>query len=483
MKRILMCLLLFSSQLFGQEIYLPHEVETTAEPVGGASYLNQFIFANLKIPFRSAVNGLNTRMYVKGTVEPDGSMSQLEISKGIDSLFDKEAIRVLSLYKAWKPATLKGVKVRQSMVYPIVFRVPAKTNFDSTRFAFIDYFDDQFKPVTNVGPYEYRSVLPVDKNGYVNQDVVFEQLKNKKWKSVVTIPFQKKEIWYKSGSLENGVDSVRAYQISARDENNASFASEATFQMNNKLLAITEYNSQGKASLNQEYDLNGMLRKTNTISENSEMEVRWYPNGQMQSVIERNQAIKAGDISETRYIGMWEYDGTQRLKNGEGYWKSVSSEWNNKTFIEEGNVIEGRKNGVWKGKLSDSTLVYQEKYELGIFKEGFSMINGEKMAYDEPTKQPHFKGGLNEFYRFLGTNIRYPMEAARRGVKGRVYLSFVVCEDGSLCDYKVEKSAGRDFDTEALRVVKKMSGLWEPGAVRGKNVKVKYNLPINFQLQ
>ena len=97
MKRILMCLLLLSSQLFGQEIYLPHEVETTAEPVGGVSYINQFIFANLKIPFRSAVNGLNTRMYVKGIVEPDGSMSQLEISKGIDSLFDKEAIRVLSL--------------------------------------------------------------------------------------------------------------------------------------------------------------------------------------------------------------------------------------------------------------------------------------------------------------------------------------------------------------------------------------------------
>lgn len=469
-----------SSPILGQKIYLPHEIETVAEPTGGVAFLNQFIISNVKVPFKSAINGLNTRVYVKGIVEPDGSMSQLEISKGIDSLFDQEAIRVLSLYKAWKPATLKGEKVRQSMVYPIVFKAPAKTNFDTTRFAFIDYFDDQFKPTANVGTYEYRSILPVDNNGYVSQDVVFEQLKNKKWKPVITIPFQKKEIWYKSAYL--GSDSIRAYRISATDENNASFASEATFQLNSKLLAITEYNSQGKASLHYEYDLNGMLRKANTISDISDMEIRWYANGQMQSVVEKNLVIKAGDISETRYISLWEQDGTQRLKNGDGYWKSTSSEGNVKKLVEEGNVVEGRKNGVWKGKLTDSTLVYQEVYDAGNFKEGFSIINGEKMVYDEPAKQPYFKGGLNEFYKFLGTNIRYPMDAARRGVKGRVHLSFVVCEDGSLCDYKVEKSAGREFDVEALRVVKKMNGLWEPGAIRGKNVKVKYNLPINFQI-
>ena len=483
MKEILLFLLFYSNPLFSQTIYLPHEIETAAEPIGGLSYLNQFIGSNLQIPFKSAVNGLNKKVFVKGIVEPDGGMSQLEIIRGIDSLCNQEAIRVLSLYKAWKPATIKGEKVRQTMVYPVSFRATANPAFDTIRFAFIDYFDDKFKPATDAGTFEYRSILPVDKNGYVSQDVVFEQFKGKKWKSIVTIPFVKKEIWHKSGYFENGIDSLRAYQLSARDENMASFASEATFQMDHKLLALTEYNSQGKASRSLEYDLSGMLRKTNIISDSNDTEIRWHSNGQIESVVEKTLVIKFGETSETRYISRWEKDGSQRLKDGDGYWKSIGTEWNGKKFIEEGNVVTGKKHGIWNGKLTDSTLIYQEIYELGIFKEGFSMINGEKIAYDEPTRQPYFKGGINEFYKFLGTNIRYPISAAKNGVKGRVFLSFVVCEDGSLCDYKVDKSAGRDLDTEALRVVKKMNGLWEPGAIRGNNVRVKYHLPINFEMQ
>ncbi|WP_221389721.1 energy transducer TonB [Dyadobacter sp. NIV53] len=482
MKGILIFLLLYSFPLFSQTVYLPHEIEMAAEPMGGLNYLNQFITSNLKIPFKSTVKGINKKVYVKGIVEPDGSMSQLEISRGIDSLCDQEAIRVLGLYKAWKPATVKGEKVRQTMVYPVSFRAQARPDFDSTELAFINYFDKQFKPATDAATYQYRHILPVDKNGYVNKDVVIEQLKNKKWKRMVTVPFLKKEIWHKTGYIENRMDSVRTYQISARDGNMASFAAEATFQLNGKLLALTDYNSEGKTSLIQEYDLKGMLRKTNTLSDSTDTEIRWHANGQIQSVVERTVVIKAGETSETHYINRWEQDGTQRIKNGDGHWESTGAELNGKTFIEEGNVVVGKKNGMWTGKFADSTLIYQEIYELGSFQEGFSMVNGEKIVYNEPVKQPHFKGGMAEFYKFLGTNIHYPMEAARNRVKGRVFLSFVVCEDGSLCDYKVDKSAGPDLDSEALRVVKKMNGMWEPGAVRGNKVRVKYNLPINFEV-
>jgi TonB family protein len=110
-------------------------------------------------------------------------------------------------------------------------------------------------------------------------------------------------------------------------------------------------------------------------------------------------------------------------------------------------------------------------------------VNGEKISYKNKALQPKFKGGLPEFYKFLGQNIKYPSEAARNRISGRVYLSFVVCEDGSLCDYEVVKGVRRDLDNEALRVVKSMSGKWEPGVMRGQKVRVKYNLPINFQLQ
>jgi TonB family protein len=75
------------------------------------------------------------------------------------------------------------------------------------------------------------------------------------------------------------------------------------------------------------------------------------------------------------------------------------------------------------------------------------------------------------------------MDAARLGVTGKVNLSFVVCEDGTMCEYKVESGVGFGIDDEALRVIKKMNGLWEPGSLRGKTVRVRYSVPINFQLK
>jgi TonB family protein len=95
---------------------------------------------------------------------------------------------------------------------------------------------------------------------------------------------------------------------------------------------------------------------------------------------------------------------------------------------------------------------------------------------------PQFKGGIKEFYKFLGTNIRYPMDAARLGVTGKVKLSFVVREDGTMGECKVDSGVGFGIDDEALRVVRKMNGLWEPGSLRGKTVGVRYTVPINFQL-
>ncbi len=124
MKRLLLIFVLIGYHAVSQTIYLPSDVESPALPSGGASMLNQFIASNLQIPFQSAVKGVKGKVFVKGVVEPDGRMSGLEIIKGIDSLCDKEAIRVMSLYKAWKPAILKGEKVRQTAVYHLSFESP-----------------------------------------------------------------------------------------------------------------------------------------------------------------------------------------------------------------------------------------------------------------------------------------------------------------------------------------------------------------------
>ena len=84
--------------------------------------------------------------------------------------------------------------------------------------------------------------------------------------------------------------------------------------------------------------------------------------------------------------------------------------------------------------------------------------------------------------QFLMQTLRYPADAQRARAQGRVFVSFVVCTDGTLCDYEVKQSVHPDLDREAVRVVKAMSGNWKPGVQRGQKVRTTYNLPINFTL-
>jgi len=96
---------------------------------------------------------------------------------------------------------------------------------------------------------------------------------------------------------------------------------------------------------------------------------------------------------------------------------------------------------------------------------------------------PAFPGGDFALRQFIASTVKYPKEAQDKGQEGRVYIKFVVDEEGEVIGAKVVKSDGFDsIDKEALRVVNAMP-LWQPGQHSGKNVKVSYVVPINFVLR
>jgi len=94
---------------------------------------------------------------------------------------------------------------------------------------------------------------------------------------------------------------------------------------------------------------------------------------------------------------------------------------------------------------------------------------------------PEPVGGAAAWGKFLQKNLRFPAVAQEQGVSGRVTLSFIIEKDGSLSNIKVEHGAGYGFDEEALRVLK-LAKAWKPGIQNGQPVRVRYNIPINFQL-
>lgn len=96
--------------------------------------------------------------------------------------------------------------------------------------------------------------------------------------------------------------------------------------------------------------------------------------------------------------------------------------------------------------------------------------------------QPSFPGGDQALFKFLGENVKYPVIAQENGIQGRVICQFVVNKDGSIVDVEVVRPVDPSLDKEAIRVIKSMPK-WSPGKQRGKSVRVKYTLPVNFKLQ
>lgn len=106
----------------------------------------------------------------------------------------------------------------------------------------------------------------------------------------------------------------------------------------------------------------------------------------------------------------------------------------------------------------------------------------ENVVFQVVETMPSFPGGDADLFKYLSDNVKYPVIAQENGIQGRVICQFVVNRDGSIVDVEVVRPVDPSLDKEAIRVIKSMPR-WTPGRQRGKAVRVKYTLPVNFRLQ
>ncbi len=92
------------------------------------------------------------------------------------------------------------------------------------------------------------------------------------------------------------------------------------------------------------------------------------------------------------------------------------------------------------------------------------------------------EGGYPGFYKFVRENLKYPEQALKEGVEGRVSLKFVVSKDGTVSHIKVTQGIGAGCDEEAMRIVKQ-SPKWQPAVHKGKNVTSYASTPIIFKIK
>ena len=109
------------------------------------------------------------------------------------------------------------------------------------------------------------------------------------------------------------------------------------------------------------------------------------------------------------------------------------------------------------------------------------MTSMDDDVYEVVEKMPEFPGGIAELMKYLSSNIKYPVEAHKAGIQGRVVVSFIVNKDGTVKDAKIVRSVDKSIDAEALRVISAMPK-WQPGYQDGKAVSVRYTVPVTFRL-
>ena len=98
-------------------------VEEMPEYPGGLSKLTDYLTKNIKYPQMARESGIQGRVFVNFVVEPDGSVSNINVMRSLGGGCDEEAVRVVKNMPKWKPGKQRGKPVRVSYILPIVFKL------------------------------------------------------------------------------------------------------------------------------------------------------------------------------------------------------------------------------------------------------------------------------------------------------------------------------------------------------------------------
>ena len=502
MKNLLLAFVLcFPILSFSQNnaFYESHEVDSVAIPRGGYGYLTIFINANLQIPYMAKVAKVNGYVSLSGVVDEQGKISQIEVIKGIRPDCDREAIRIFGLFNAWQAALKGGKGVRQKVFVRVPFKSTENITFvDGEQFTFLS---ENFTPMNGDEAYVYILAETIDtlKGLPVGDKSVFKGKKN-----IATFIYKKDSVEnYTPAYPESIKDSTLKIYATRNEDAQGNMVGELISYLLDGTMIERALAANGKPSLPYvKYYKNGMIREYAKYADNdkniSEM-TTWHPNGQISEIIRYKDSIiappkknKMAQVSpkHLKYLlNQWSENGEQNVKNGSGraIFKMYDIEKGYKVFTETGSFKNYKQDGIWKGYLEqEDGFSFKEFYESGILTNGIAYYSkGDSSVYSgEVEISPEFKGGSRGYAEFLQGNLKYPRDAQKENAEGKAYLQFVVCTDGTLCDFKVLKSAGHSsLDKEALRVIQKSSGLWTPGIIRGRKARAKYTIPISFKLQ
>ena|SRR6218665_445048 len=211
-----------------------------------------------------------------------------------------------------------------------------------------------------------------------------------------------------------------------------------------------------------------------------------------QNITEKLQKLKVtamnhmSDCEKTKANMMEKY---AVLKAKQLEFEAKRKEWQQKTLATSQQGTSKKPTSTTK--VNPPVIVEEEvqvDHTLDTY-EASEVISVEPEIQTEPVivevyeESPAFPGGIQELFKYLNRNVKYPEYAKEVGIEGKVYLKFVVLENGALTKVKIERGINNcpDCNAEALRVIKAMPA-WKPAMNNGKPVNVYFTMFVKFEL-
>jgi len=197
---------------------------------------------------------------------------------------------------------------------------------------------------------------------------------------------------------------------------------------------------------------------------------------------EKKQSVKTEVATSEKSVSIV-YEGHQLQLSGDSVGieklkQLISNSEKQPAISDQANEVKSNKPVVLKSSVK--FIPPKIKPDDAIEEPGSSK-NGEDV-YVVVEQMPEYPGGESELRKFINKSVKYPPEAIKKGIQGKVFVTFIVAKDGSVVYAKIARAADPMLDVEALRVVNSMPK-WTPGKQGGKEVAVQYTIPINFTLK
>lgn len=448
------------------------------------NFIQRFIESTVQIPFMARVVQIKGSVSIRVTTDETGLPIKYEVVESLREDCDKEALRVIKLLN--NKLLLSSMNGKKEITLNVPFRSFRRINF--SKGSINQYYDSNQKITLKKEDYRYVSKHLVDTlTGIIRSNVAYLDLKSDIPENEIKLALLQIDSsgYHPREIFEEDNNSYKHYIFKTKLVENFPIIEDNRY-LNGLLVEDIHVIPKPQTSINIfgncSYFPNGRIQKERLgLSIEDKfiyIHYNWFANGQIKS-IETYEHLKSSSIH--KIISVWDTLGTQVVKDGKGN-GVFYYEYGKNIEVVSGNIEDGMKEGKWVGKNSVGKIIYTENMEHNKFVNGISYVDNVEIPYTTIEQPAEYNGGITKFAQDLRRHLKYPIQAQKARIEGKVYVQFAVYPDGELRDYKVIKGIGYGCDEEAIRVLQVLNGNWIAGKQRGKAVVRTFTVPITYQL-